>query len=449
LEIIFILRTTVMKKYLSLCMPITVAMLLAACGGGGGSDDPAPLAGPSNPPADGPSVPVPRTINGKLVMPNGETPLSNGLIYIPVDATAAKTIVSQKVRHKPARATAVAEGGCGTPPVAVVAQACTRSDGSFTLDATFPAGNFPLVAHKGVFTTQANLVIGADTTVNMEPVKIDVGNVKMAVVGGVYDHLEWVLADIGFAEKDGAFLKHGTQKFDLYDGSGVGFIDAPAGTAPYPSAKELYTQRKDGSFPINDYDVVFINCGVDEENIMSIPDVAPVLRDYVNNGGRVYITDRSYDFVEQAFPEYIDFYGSDGVDEKDPEFIDSAEEGSSLTETDATFSPSRQGEDLKSYLAGVPCVLGSCLNANGTVHIDSFSGGWAVINGVHAAHANDTTLWMEGNVLLGFDDIPAVKPLVASFPFGQGMVMYSSYHTHGGVNTPTEWIMQYLVFELE
>jgi len=444
--------TVRMKKYLAHCMPITLALLLAACGGGGGSDDPeaASIAPPAQPPVDGSNPPIPRTINGKLVMPNGNTPLSNGLVYLPKDANAAKTIISQKMRHKPVEAASVADGGCGTAPVPVIAQACTRSDGSFTLEATLPAAGFPLIAHKGVFTTQAQLTVGSDSTVVMEPVKIDVGNVKMAVVSGQFDHLEWVLTDIGFAENEaGKLLKHGTQKFDLYKGDFIGFIDAPKYIDPYPAAKQLFVPRSDGSLPINDYDIVFINCGVDETDYMPpSTEVASALRNYVNQGGRLYVTDESYDYVEQSFPEYIDFYGSDAANEDDAEGVDAAEHGNALDQTNATFAATPMASNLKAYLAGMDCGDIPCINPDGTVHIEGFLREWAVMNGAHPAHSTDVDFLMEGPVSV--DRVPVTKPLAASFRFGQGMVLYSSYHTHDSFKTgPQDWILQYLVFELQ
>ncbi|WP_281255912.1 hypothetical protein [Deinococcus hopiensis] len=38
------------------------------------------------------------------------------------------------------------------------------------------------------------------------------------------------------------------------------------------------------------------------------------------------MSDQSYDYVEQAFPEYVDFYGSDGTPEIAPEQPDEAAE---------------------------------------------------------------------------------------------------------------------------
>jgi len=444
-----------MKKYLAHCMPITIAILLAACGGGGGSDDPpvTSIAPPTQPPVDGTNTPIPRTINGKLVMPNGNTPLSNGLVYLPKDASAAKTIVSQKMRHKPVEAVSVADGGCGTAPVPVIAQACTRSDGSFTFEATLPAAGFPLIAHKGVFTTQAQLTVGSDSTVTMEPVKIDVGNVKMAVVTGTFDHLELVLANIGFGEiQYGALLKYGTEKFDLYDDDGGLAAGYQVGSVPkqYPRFEELFVPRADGSLPLNDYDIVFINCGAEETLATQPSVVAPLLREYVKQGGRLYVTDRAYDFVEQALPEFIDFYGSDEVDEKDAEYSDVAEVGEDgLGTVRASFAANSSVDMLKAYLEALSCNGTSCVGADGTVGITGFLPSWAVINGVHPMQLADTKIWIEGPVTYASND-EGVKPLTVSFRFGDGMVMFSSYHTHSGVKlSAQERILEYLVFELE
>jgi hypothetical protein len=63
-----------------------------------------------------------------------------------------------------------------------------------------------------------------------------------------------------------------------------------------------------GGSPV--FDIVFLNCGNNYEfEILNSPDNLTQLQAYVNAGGRLYVTDLSYDFVEQPFPQVMRFEG--------------------------------------------------------------------------------------------------------------------------------------------
>ena len=268
----------------------------------------------------------------------------------------------------------------------------------------------------------------------------------MAVVTGHYDRMQNVLAKLGFGEIDSfGNLVLGTEKFDLYDGDGS--LDSS-----YPDFDTIFNDGDGDSKPdIHNYDIVFINCETSYENLLSDSSRVQILREYVRNGGRLYVTDRSYDFIERVFPEFIDFYLSDYTPEADPETMNAAQQGNGGITTEADVKDNM----LKEWLKVVSCVDTmdnpvECVNpSTGKVQIGGFASDWAVMNGPHTSKASEVKIWVEGPVEFGYPIDSGIKPLTASFPFGSGKVLFTSYHTEAANITgllPQERILQYLVF---
>jgi hypothetical protein len=173
----------------------------------------------------------------------------------------------------------------------------------------------------------------------------------------------------------------------------------------------------------------------------------------VNDGGVLYCTDLAYDFVEQAFPEFIDFFGSNSTPAADRETAGAAErgEGANPGETPVSVDATVLDTLLASFLDAVTCNTGNgdCRDANGDVHITGFAPNWAVMNGAHSGVP--VKFWVEGGVEIIGQSGGTQAPLTASFGFGRGTVHFSSYHTEEANPrlgfTPQERILQFLVFE--
>ena len=106
--------------------------------------------------------------------------------------------------------------------------------------------------------------------------------------------MEDVLAKLGFGEvNEWGVLVPGTETFDLYNRDQLAAVLA-----------DLAQMQQ--------YDLIFLNCGADEFPLWTDRAAAATkVRAYVEGGGRLYVTDLAYDYVEQAFPAAIDFIGSD------------------------------------------------------------------------------------------------------------------------------------------
>lgn len=404
---------------------LTLAGLLAGCGGSGG-DQPVPTQ--INNTNNTQNTARRRGIRGRILAPNGTTPIEGALVYAPVNQTRAAASSRQ------------------APPEPVIAQAVTDALGNFQIDA-IPGGEVVIKVIKGQWRYQFIAPdAGGDVTeippaLTILPSNPQSGGARIAVVLGSFDHMEDILAKLGMGTVDAnGSLQRGTETFDLYPDPGPLFSD-PARLAQY--------------------DIVFVNCGADESPLES--DAAKNnIRNYVNAGGILYATDLAYDYVEQVFPDGADFLGSETTPPGQPEQPGDAERGQSGITSDAAVLEAR----LKNWLAAR-----NLLNPDQTLHIQGFAGGWAVID----IAPPGTTVWVQGPVdfsrsrLAGTphqhgslsappsgrqEPVRPVKPLTITFPFGQGKVLYSSYHTVHGEGgdplamSPQEQVLSFLVFEL-
>lgn len=412
-----------MTWFARLTISMAAVAFLAGCGGGGGSD-PATDPGSETPPPTTPAAGT--TISGKLLAPDGSTPISNALVYVEDSSQPAPAAADRKFA-----AAVPAASVCGTPPTASWTYTCTASDGSFTLEGSMPA-SATLVAKKGAFTL-TQTVNTASSTVALGDVKLAADGTKMVVVRGSFDSVEDILAKLGYGEVEGGSLKAGTEKFTLLDDDSALYQDADAS----------------GKADIFDYAIVFLNCGTTEYATTSNPARLQILRDYVNAGGRIYASDWAYDFVEQAFPDYIDFHGSPGTALGVAEADGAAQRGVAAT-VNATLD-----DTLRAWLATVACTGGSCLNADQTAQVKLDLGSWALMESAHPEKESSVHVWARGPVQASGESAAVDRPLTASFTVGSGRVTYTSYHNHGGSSgsgasdfTPLERIMQFLVFEL-
>lgn len=388
-----------MKRML---MYVIMLLTIASFTGCGGSGDPVI-------PGEGEG-----TITGKVYAPNGVDPVSGALVYV--------------VKR--------GSGNLGPPSEAYEDYDYTSADGSFTLE-EIPTGEQTIKIQKGAFQKEFDYTVkkGANalpTAATTLPSQTGGGGTveKMAVVTGFFDSIENVLAKIGLAEVDsmGLFVP-GTEQFTVIDGMGI-----PLGPT-YTPFLEFFSDPDNYA----DYRTIFLNCGIDEDDeydFFQNQDMVNNLRDWVTNGGRLYATDWSYDFVEQLFPEYVKFYGDDPGFTSTPGSINDAERGDDMEHINATILD----DNLLAWLKNIGAT-----NPDDTVEIEGWLSGWAVIDDISA----DVKAWVEGPVLV--DGVESTRVITISFRHGDGMVFFSSYHTEDFMTTemtPQDRILQYLIFEL-
>ncbi len=270
----------------------------------------------------------------------------------------------------------------------------TDGDGRYTLQG-LPPGTWQVHIVAGSFETVTTVVIDEDETTVViadSECAINTDDVKLAVVAGMWDDVRTVLLDVGIDE--GVITD-----FDF------GWAEQLMGDPTYLAT----------------FDIVFINCGAEELEFASSPTLQANLRQYVQNGGSLYVSDQAYDVVELTFPSYIEFYGSDTAP-----------------------SAAELGADTMSIQGSITDSILAASLGNSYIELHYPLPYWAMIESV----SSDVRVFIRGDAdSLDFDYLPNI-PHTVSFRPGNGKVVYSSFHQEPGINIQQEQVLQLLVFQL-
>ena len=210
----------------------------------------------------------------------------------------------------------------------------------------------------------------------------------MAVVSGEYDAIEEL---IGAMELD----------YDLYNGlQGQAYLD-------------LLTDPD----KLMEYDIVFLNCGINERWMQREAAVVDALQRYVAAGGSVYASDWSYRFVEMTFPGQIDFFGDD------------SRSGAAYVGNMGAISATVLDADMKSVLGSSTAELNYDLDA------------WAVITSSNAEILirGDVQAWGAGSQ----QDVP----LAVQIDDG-GRVIYTTFHNEQQITVDMEALLMEIILKL-
>ncbi len=348
---------------------------------------------------------TPTTLTGKVYAPNGIDPVYDALVYVPTMIPEFPQTVQCEACNEP----------LGGQPIV---QTNTGVDGSFTLTNVPATLQVPIVVQKGRFRRSFNVDVAACASAELPkaqtrlPKNQQEGDLpKMAVAVGNYDQIECVLRSIGIDESEFT-TPGGTGAVHLYKnytnfGGGGGVDDLGALLSNYD---KLAT-----------YNLLFVNC-TDERANAQPTGWKQNLYQYVNSGGRLYVTDWAYDYMEQVsqFAPYIFFEGA-GTETapQPPDTAYYAWQGTDLT-----------GKLVDSTLA--EWMKGTGASPSGMINI---IGSWALANHVSADSASyPTHVWVEGNAA------GKTRPMTATYDYNMcGKVLWSSYHTQepggGGFDT--------------
>ncbi|TYB76756.1 carboxypeptidase regulatory-like domain-containing protein [Bizionia saleffrena] len=347
--------------------------------------------------------PEPHQINisGKLLAPNNLDPISNAKVEAYTNATLKGNTV-------------------------------TNNKGEFNI--SLPEGAYKLVLSKGLFSTEHEIAVTTDTT--LDSYKLDILP-KIGVVTGNYDNIENVLYDIGLVNPI-----TGAPLFDIIEGVNTNRV--PYQTTPKHGNHSL-SQNKNAaqnpqlntnvSFDFSDlitdpallgtYDILFLNCGLNDGFVSSDSN----LLNYVNNGGFLYATDWASGYLNSITNAGADYLT----------FLDPERSGISLT-TNATIL----NGDLNAWL-----LLNFGMTIDDNIEINAFLNSWQVVD---SYDPNTCVSWLNGPVTYTTNSgvVTANKDLAFTFLVGSGAVFYASFHTENTDQgfSDVDRIMEYLVFEM-
>ena len=360
----------------------------------------------------------------------------------------------------------------------------TDSDGYFTLT-DVPAGTYEVAVKKGSFSTTFEVSVdGNGNTILNDPLCIP-PDTRMAVITGDWDKVQDILTNLGFSIRNiyqnsatptiqnpqgnidiiesgfGMMDNYGYPEETAYDDADYDYSDpyaddygygaeeepgaSPTSTEPYGDEDEDYGEYDAYGDSVEDafwldtflndalwlaeYDIIFFNCGAQyiliSAQTTSSNGAITNVQNFVNSGGSVYASDWAGEMIYAAFPERINFYGDDFM-------FDEAKAGSALGNqsaaiVDPTMSTSLGRTDVK-------------------INFDLDA--WVALDAINL-QPSDLNIYVKSPVELGYEYGGTSEiPLVVSFQYGQGKVLFTSAHNEAQTSADLRDILNYLVFEL-
>ncbi len=355
---------------------------------------------------DGNHPPVVGWLSGKVVAPEGTVPVSNAMIYLTSknpDAIPTAAYCDTCVKLSP-----------------LEPYAYSKADGTFEL-AAYQTGKQFLVVQKGQFRRVRELDVPAgDSAVPAAMTRLPSKNdaaagdtiPKIAMVVGGYDHIDY------------SMKKLGVEEFYRYGDGPINIGPTPPGTKTGKSANALIGAGAE----LGGYHIVLMPCATfgfnrndsTGENVCGSPSSGQqaALKGYVESGGKVYVTDYSYEAVRQTWPGFVTFYDS----KMQPLGTGTSGLGTACRGGAEDTPGTAQDTGLKDWMTAI-----------GDKNIQ-LKASWSRIQKVNAQPGVDAKgapvtitpkVWMTSNV--GGQELPAT----VSFEQKCGRVLFSTYHCEG------------------
>ena len=366
---------------------VPVALLIAACSSsssrGGFDETPAPAGD-----TDGGGTPklgdntdhraVSVSFSGTVLAPNGTLPLSNALVYVTQQAPEAI----------PAGAycdecVSLQEGTF----------AISAADGTFAFTTDLPKGKAWVVVQKGQFRRVRPITVADAGMMALSKDDTTIPSRSDTAKGDDVPKMVILKDDTDFDRIDDSLTKLGLANVEVR------------------TDRSLLKNKAE----LMKYHVVFIPCGSSDDALMTDPEAKANLDEFVQAGGKLYVTDWSYEFVRQPFPGFVDWAGETAV-----------------------VGSAASGEEWDAPATAADTGLADWLTATGDATFE-VKGNWTKITSVNTKQGLDE----KGNAV---DVTPkvwvtaqngssaAVIPTTVSFQNKCGRVLFSTYHTESGTS---------------
>jgi hypothetical protein len=231
---------------------------------------------------------------------------------------------------------------------------------------------------------------------------------EIALVAGDFDHMGQTLDRLllGYATYEGYICCAAYDPDINPDSNGLKQETLFTGTINDGAGQELFL-----------YDAVFLNSGArgwgeweynglePDDGLLTDPVAMENIREFVDRGGRMVLSDWTYDLIVALWPDKIDFFGDEAA-------LDTAQVGI-LSQINASVPD-----------AGLAEALG-----DDAISLAYNYSNWAVIESV----SDDVVVHVSGDVTYrisasdGYGELTDV-PLLVSFTQGGGQVVFSTFH---------------------
>jgi hypothetical protein len=383
-----------MKKAVAVGL-VAVASVVVACGSndrgfdgqagapGAGAPGVDPQLGTSADAGNDARPPAIGNLVGKVVMPEGTIPLSDALVYL-----------------TPTMPEPIHAGAYCDRCVALDSYAFTYSkpDGTFDLPA-YQAGDQYIVVQKGQFRRIRAIKVApgtqaVDAAFTRLPAKTDAAlgdtTPRMLIWPGQWDHIEKSLTKIGVTD---------FEKFD------PGFDFAAYGN-------KIKT--------LNDYHIVFLPCSgtVSDQSggggmacsVSVDPQLKAATKAFVEQGGKLYVSDWSYEYVRQGWPGAISWVG------------ETSQIGSGCQSGGADSPAQFDDKSLNDWMSAIGEGSATLKSAWSTIQ---------KVNPVASLDENGTSFMQTPKIWASVKQGSGTHPATVSFQDRCGRVLYSTYHAEG------------------
>jgi len=385
------------------------------------------------------------TLTGTVYAPNGVDPIPSVRVY------AAKSINPYPAGYC---------DKCSAPIDPAYTATFSAPNGTFSLDLNqVPYGaTIELAIQIGRFRTWNTIPVTAcqSAAVTMADEILPGANAananipRIVVSSGEVDHLDEVLANLGITE------------YDCYEGRKNPTVPPSTTTCQEPvglTIADVLTTPAGMAGSIFDYDMAFLSCApgayakyvtTNDQSTMTTS-----TQNWVNGGGRLFVTDTAYDYIAQAFPSDMTWYGQAGS----PQPIDSANvgcapdgPGGSSAHT-VEYTTTIADSQLAAWLQ-VENIIPTPPPVPATALVEGYYEPWSAVKSVPMS----TQVIANGTMPID-PTYPSTQcgnptqtnlPLTTQFDVAScGRVMFSSFHTYTGTTSATvanEKIMEFLIF---
>lgn len=335
-------------KHTFLVLLAGIAFIIAGCDSGGGNENTG-------------------TVTGRITAADGKTAITGATVGLAASSKSKSddgSVPLQKVRRTK---TTVDPNGPSTT---------TNENGEYTLSGV-PAGKQTLAAKKGAFESTFSVDVTANETVQSDENQSQVQPSKdLAVVLGSYDSIEEIVIDLGYES----------------------YLDT------------LNAGQLSKSSTLENYSIVFINCG--SGGSATLPDDrVSALRDYINNGGTLYVSDLEQDYAEEIFPGTASFKNNTSTQ---------------------TVAANISSNDLQKFVG------------KSSVDIKYDFSSWERV-----VSTSDTTSYPTPETLLSGQPKElnsGTEPLAITYDTGPGRFVYTTFHNEAGATSDQRVVLKYYVF---
>jgi hypothetical protein len=351
----------------------------------------------------------------------------------------------------------------------VYCEACTQgtpnaaySDhkGNFTLPRARIGDQKWLVVQKGQFRRQVQITVGTDLSIlpaSMTTLPSETDEAagtwipKIAIASGGADQMESIFGKLGIGEvtSGGGFVNASAAgHFDVYSNGGQ--LDGLAIGTLTELVSDLDKMRQ--------YHIIFIPCSFNENtDALDVQQNLKNIRDYVKEGGRLYVADWSGEWMDMVFPAELELESSEDTPaaayDRETDTWNTSMRGAA----DGGFYNSSDAEvtdpDMFMWLDGQS-------GPDGTYDASSFEthDNWNIIKKTNSVDLGvdengDPVIDVPKTYVIG--DTPSggsKQAQTATFePAGCGRVLYTTYHSVPGQHVglvPQERILAYLLMEI-